>query len=133
MSFFDSLADGPDAALSFGLDSPDHRLIIWIVSGDWLFRTSASSRGRGNGAVQSVSENEVGRPVMTASIRSIEQRAHQTRYLTSLEEFVTFFESFRRLRPRAEAWRIAIPLMAHDLKSYDVSVVLTFKVARPTD
>lgn len=43
-----------------------------------FFRKSSSS-GSGSGVEQSLSKDEVGRPVMTASILSVEHRAHHTR------------------------------------------------------
>lgn len=76
---------------------------------------ASSSMGSGSGAVQSVSANKFKRPVMTAKVPSVVQRAHQTRYLISLEASETLLLSFRKLRPSVEAWRIAIPLTAQDL------------------
>lgn len=81
----------------------------------FLLKIASSSIGNGSGAVQSLSRTDVGRPVMTASMRSVEHMAHQTRYRISLDDSVTFLFSFRRLRPRVIAYRIAIPLMDHDL------------------
>jgi len=52
---------------------------------------------------------------MTAKMASVEQRAHQTRYLISLEASETSLLSLRKLRPRVDPWRIAIPLTAQDL------------------
>jgi len=43
------------------------------------FTRESFSSGSGSGVEQSVSKNEVGRPVMTASILSVEDKAHQTR------------------------------------------------------
>jgi len=95
----------------------DQRLIIWRA---WELcvpgrKKESSSRGSGSGAVQLCSANETGRPVMTANKRSVEQSAHQTRYLISLEPSDTSPLSFRRLRPRVVACRIATPLTVHDL------------------
>ena len=111
------LLDGVDIAISLGRDSwLDKRRSILIACGlvVVLYRAS-SSKGSGKGAVQSVSANEVGRPVITANLRSTEHRAHQTRYLISLGVSSTSLLSFRRLSPRVVACRIAMPLATHDL------------------
>ena len=66
-------------------------------------KRASSSSGRGSGAVQSVSPKDVGRPVIVDRIRSIEHKAHQTRYLISFEASVTFLVSLIKFKPRVEA------------------------------
>lgn len=97
-----------------GLDKRRSSAISWGL-GTLLPMKESSSRGSGAGAVQLVSEKDVGRPVMTDSVRSRLHNAHQTRYRISFEISTTSLLSLRKLRPRVAACLIAVPLVAQDL------------------
>ena len=88
--------------------------MFWGLDGS-VPENESSSRGSGAGALQSVSEKDVGRPVITASTRSRLHNDHQTRYLISFELSETSLLLFCKLRPRVVACLTAMPLIAQDL------------------
>lgn len=96
----DDTDDGVDAPTPPGLDSSvDRRRNIrtaGVSYGSAVDMKDSSSSGKGKGAEQSVPTKEVGRPVITPRVRSVEAIAHQSRYRISLEEFTSFGSSFRK-------------------------------------